>query len=861
MKRVATAILIASATLFGAVEKGPYLLYEGSNTEMTVLYQMSSSQSGTISWGTTTNYELGSSATQSFGSDNQYRYTISGLTPGTLYYYNIEGVGKGSFRTAPEQSENAVKLFAFGDTRSYPADHNSVANQILTQIKSDKERQTMALFSGDYVSDGGDERDWTEQFFPRSKSGIVEMQSKLPIVGAIGNHEAERTGGSALLRKYYPFPHEASSNFYWSFDYGPVHVTFVDQYTASYRTGSAQYNWIKSDLASTDKEWKIMVFHGPGYSASGHENDKDVQNYLQPLCEQYGVDLVLNGDNHYYSRADVNGVMHITTGGGGAPLYDPNKSYPNIVKVDKSNHFCEIDIVDNKCVFTARRASGGVIETFTLEHAPSTPTIKIAEPSVDTMILMKDSVEVLASVNSQGLSVEKVEFLVDGAVVNSDLSEPYSFRWASETPDTVSITLRAIIDGVEYLTEKREIAVVDPADQEFTLTIPIRQSSDDAEEDEGDALGDVRIASPDLEFTEDLYNGTTYKQLVGLRFDRVELPNNYKITSAKISFTAAEAQSKSTQLTIHGEAADNSVTFVEQKNNILNRPTTNAKVSWNPEAWSAEQAGVAQTTGDVTEVIKEIITRPGWKSGNPVTFIVTGSGQRIAHSYDGAADKAPVLTIKYKIDTNGDPVIDKTPADTTIQEGKPYSFELTVTDPDANDTHVWSLVIDGAPKLSFDGSYEWTPTVDNIGENIFEAWVEDGSGASDSVSWIVTVEKAVAIIDGAVQQVEADFLIYPNPVIRSESKECRFYIGVDAVETYETAAITLYSALGEVLYRTGDIPLYSGITSGGNIELASWDLTQSSGRFVGGGSYLAVVKCKTRDGEIHVSRFMTGVRE
>lgn len=860
MKRMATAVLMASATLFAAVEKGPYLLYEGSNTEMTVLYQMSSSQSGTITWGTTTNYELGSSATQSFGSDNQYRYTISGLTPGTLYYYYIEGVGKGSFRTAPEQSETSVKLFAFGDTRSYPSDHNSVANQIMTQIKGDESRQTMALFSGDYVSDGGDERDWTEQFFPRSKSGIVEMQSKLPIVGAIGNHEAERTGGSALLRKYYPFPHEASSNFYWSCDYGPVHVTFVDQYTTSYATGSKQYNWIKSDLASTDKEWKVMVFHGPGYSASGHENDKEVQNYLQPLCEQYGVDLVINGDNHYYSRADVNGVMHITTGGGGAPLYDPNKSYPNIVKVDKSNHFCEIDIVDNKCVFTARRASGGVIETFTLEHEPSTPSIKIAEPSVDTMILMGDSVEVLASVNSQGLNVEKVEFLVDGAVLNSDMSEPYSFRWASENPDTVNVTLRATIDGVEYLTEKREIAVVDPADQEFILTIPIRQSSDDAEEDEGDALGDVRVASPDLEFTEDLYNGTTYKQLVGLRFDRVELPENYRITSANISFTAAEAQSKSTQLTIYGEAADNSETFQEVKNNILNRATTTATVSWNPSAWAVEESGAAQKTGDVTEVLTEILTRSGWKSGNAVTFIVTGTGQRIAHSYDGAADKAPVLTIKYKIDTNGDPVIDQIPSDTTVNVDRPYSFELTVSDPDVNDSHVWNLVIDGAPKVAFDGTYEWIPTEDNLGANLFEAWVVDESGAADSVSWTVTVQKPTAVVEG-VTQVKADFLIYPNPVVRSENSECRFFIGASAVETYETASVTIFSALGEVLFRTGDVPLYSGITSNGKIELASWDLTQGSGRFVGGGSYLAVVKCKTRDGETHVSRFMTGVKE
>lgn len=97
----------------------------------------------------------------------------------------------------------------------------------------------------------------------------------------------------------------------------------------SYTPGSAEYNWLTNDLASTTKPWKILLFHEPGWSAGGsHANNTTVQTYIQPLCKQYGVDLVLNGHNHYYSRAVVDGVQHITTGGGGAPLYAPNPTYP-----------------------------------------------------------------------------------------------------------------------------------------------------------------------------------------------------------------------------------------------------------------------------------------------------------------------------------------------------------------------------------------------------------------------------------------------------------------------------------------------------------------------------------------------------
>ena len=47
-----------------------------------------------------------------------------------------------------------------------------------------------------------------------------------------------------------------------------------------------------------------------------------------PVLEQYGCDLVLCGHNHWYERTvpvlddeeNSSGIVHITTGGGGAPL-------------------------------------------------------------------------------------------------------------------------------------------------------------------------------------------------------------------------------------------------------------------------------------------------------------------------------------------------------------------------------------------------------------------------------------------------------------------------------------------------------------------------------------------------------------
>jgi hypothetical protein len=75
---------------------------------------------------------------------------------------------------------------------------------------------------------------------------------------------------------------------------------------------------------------------------------------------------VFAGHVHAYSRALVNGVQHITTGGGGAPLYDVNSDSPNIVIAKKIYHYCKVEIDGNVLTFTAVEPDGTVIDTFTM---------------------------------------------------------------------------------------------------------------------------------------------------------------------------------------------------------------------------------------------------------------------------------------------------------------------------------------------------------------------------------------------------------------------------------------------------------------------------------------------------------------
>ena len=135
--------------------------------------------------------------------------------------------------------------------------------------------------------------------------------------------------------------------------------------------GEAQTAWLEADLAASTKKWKFLQFHAPIYSAGGdraHENNLIEQAYIQSLCEMYEVAIVFSGHNHYYAHCDVNGVKHITTGGGGATLRTPDLSYDpsSIVTALPAHHFCKVDIHGLQLDFEAVASDGTTIDTFTL---------------------------------------------------------------------------------------------------------------------------------------------------------------------------------------------------------------------------------------------------------------------------------------------------------------------------------------------------------------------------------------------------------------------------------------------------------------------------------------------------------------
>lgn len=372
--RLTSLFLIAFTLDAGAASliKGPYLIYPFNNTGMKVLWQTDETPVNTsMQWWETPAESFSSGSLGGSGSganEHQFGYTITDLTPATRYYYRVavdSEEATGSFLTAPSDASAAVTLYGYGDSRQQPSIHDSVVRQLLADVAADPMgKQTIALHTGDLVDDGNFEDEWDAHYFNRSYLNVLEFMSRMALLPCWGNHE----GNGELLQKYFPYSDQNKDGYYYSFDYGPAHVTVVDQ-RVGFFPGSIQYNWLEDDLAGTQKLWKLVVLHVPAYSSGGrHTNDQATQAYLSPLFEQHAVAIVMSGHNHYYARCDVNGVQYITSGGGGVELDDPGSDYPFVAIAEKTHHFIRYEIFNNQMIVTAVRDDGSVIERFAIRN-------------------------------------------------------------------------------------------------------------------------------------------------------------------------------------------------------------------------------------------------------------------------------------------------------------------------------------------------------------------------------------------------------------------------------------------------------------------------------------------------------------
>lgn len=285
-----------------------------------------------------------------------------------------------------------------------------------------------------------------------------------------------------------------------------------------------------------------------------------------------------------------------------------------------------------------------------------------------------------------------------------------------------------------------------------TITKTISAGIDDVEEEGPDGIfggpGYMYNTSPTIELIRDDLSPSSGNQKIGLRFTGMTIPKNAFITSAYLTFVARapispNTNSGTTNLTLRGEAADNSGAFTTAFYNVSGRATTGASATWNPGSWTT---GTSYNSASLVTVIQEIVNRAGWASGNAMSLIITGSGSRTAYAYEDNPSLAPKLTVTY---TTVQPMVLSTSVTNVLCRGNATgAIDLSVTGGTPGYTYDWSN--NGANNPDIDPQ-----DLVNVTSGSYVVTVTDANGTTATTIATITQPASVVSASNVVTQVSA----------------------------------------------------------------------------------------------------------
>ena len=292
---------------------------------------------------------------------------VSGLRPGIVYWYRLEGEGAAGesipVRTPPE-APRSIRLAVVGDTHSADGVHARIVGEII------RENPDLLVHTGDLSLRPGKREGNVEKEFFRVEGPLLRS---VPIHPVLGNHDGN---GFRFVELFVP-PYGPGEATYYLVRRGPLALVALDT-NESVEAGSTQGLWLARTLESLAADagvvFRVVAMHwGPFESGSGHGSNLESREALVPLFERYGVDLVFSGHDHAFERSTVRGVRYVMTGGGGGGRRKPHEVLGNSWTEASSSafHHCLVDIDGRELRFTAREAgSGRVLDEFRLVKDP-----------------------------------------------------------------------------------------------------------------------------------------------------------------------------------------------------------------------------------------------------------------------------------------------------------------------------------------------------------------------------------------------------------------------------------------------------------------------------------------------------------
>jgi predicted phosphodiesterase len=286
-----------------------------------------------------------------------YCCSLAALAAFACWQWTLAAQSDAPFRF-PVQPDS-VRFAIIGDSGTGDAQQRAVAGQMLRQRATLP--FTFVLMLGDNIY-GGHSVDDMKKKFADPYQALMAAQVKF--YASLGNHDTPDE------RFYEPF--NMGGKRYYNFRKGNAEFFALD----SNYMDPAQLDWLRQQLSHSSAQWKICYFHHPLYSdARFHGPDLDLRQRLEPVLQQYSVDVVFSGHEHVYERIrPQHGIYYFVLGNSGELRLHDLKNSPQIQKgFDTDRSFAMFEIAADRMYFETISGHGEIVDSDVLMKVKSTP--------------------------------------------------------------------------------------------------------------------------------------------------------------------------------------------------------------------------------------------------------------------------------------------------------------------------------------------------------------------------------------------------------------------------------------------------------------------------------------------------------
>ncbi len=274
-----------------------------------------------------------------------HQAVISGLEAGKTYYYTVSNdtveSPVGSFTT--DNGDSKFEFIAIADVQAGNEENFLKGAKVLDAAFATMPGAEFVVNLGDFTDDSTNEEwNWYDSSFKAANASTT-------LVPISGNHDG--LGVPHWFNNMFCLDTSESvqvkDGVNYSFDYGNAHIAVLNT-NDILAMSNAQLKWLKNDMNSTDKDWKIVFMHKSPYSLGKDAKWPDalyLQESLAKTLDKCDVDIVMSGHDHMYLRTKAlknnkvadDGTVYVLAGTAGAKRYE--------IRSFLADHYLDTDFI------------------------------------------------------------------------------------------------------------------------------------------------------------------------------------------------------------------------------------------------------------------------------------------------------------------------------------------------------------------------------------------------------------------------------------------------------------------------------------------------------------------------------------